>query len=130
MKISKQTHLKKKDAHVCIDGFGGEKNAFFGVYDGHGGRGAVNYTQAHLHQNFLESLKEKQPTEAFVEAFTKTDKDMEAANVGYSGTTVVTCFIKHTEEGKRILYTANAGDARAVLSFVQKRKSLLFHFFF
>jgi len=106
-----------EDAHVCIDSFGGgDKNAFFGVYDGHGVRGAVNYTQAHLHQNFLSFLKEKEPSEAFVEAYVKTDKDMESANIGYSGTTVVTSYIKYTEEGKRILYAANAGDARAVIS--------------
>jgi len=64
----------------------------------------------------LNSLKEKQPTEAFVDSFLKTDTDMESANVGYSGTTVAACFIKFNEDGKRILYAANAGDARAVIS--------------
>jgi len=88
------------------------------VYDGHGGRGAVNYTAAHLHQNFLEILqkdKDKDPHDCFKEAYIKTDKDMESANVGYSGTTVVTCYIRTLENGDRFLYSANAGDARAVL---------------
>lgn len=40
-----------EDAHVIVDQFGGDPDqAYFAVYDGHGGRGAVDFTAEVLHQ--------------------------------------------------------------------------------
>merc|ERR1712125_279702 len=32
-----------EDAHIAVDEIVGEHTGYFGVYDGHGGRGAVNF---------------------------------------------------------------------------------------
>jgi len=105
-----------EDAHVAFDEFYGPDTAYFGVYDGHGGRGAVNFVAEHLHENFKEQLDfGSDPEEAWHAAYLKTDADMADAEVGYSGSTVVTAYICKKEDGTRCLYTANAGDARAVL---------------
>jgi len=44
-----------EDAHVALDCFGGsDKQGYFAIYDGHGGTGAVEYAEKHLHKNFEE----------------------------------------------------------------------------
>jgi serine/threonine protein phosphatase PrpC len=104
-----------EDAHVTIDELCGPGTAYFAVYDGHGGRGAVNFVQEHLHVNFREQIElGLDVAEAFKTSFLKTDADMAAGDVGYSGSTVAAAFIQ-TVGDKRILHTANCGDARIVL---------------
>jgi serine/threonine protein phosphatase PrpC len=44
----------------------------------------------------------------------QTDADMASADVGYSGSTVAAAFVQ-TVADKRLLHTANCGDARIVL---------------
>ena len=42
---------------MYVDGFGGDPTTgYFAVYDGHGGRGAVEYVRDHLHEVSLEIL--------------------------------------------------------------------------
>ncbi len=42
---------KMEDAHYCEDGFNGDpEQAFFGVYDGHGGNMAANFCAERLHK--------------------------------------------------------------------------------
>ncbi len=101
-----------EDAHAAVDELCGPGTAYFAVYDGHGGRGAVNFVQEHLHANVREQLElGLAPAEAFRAAFLKTDADMAAADVGYSGSTVAAAYL-HSD---RVLHTANCGDARIVL---------------
>jgi serine/threonine protein phosphatase PrpC len=104
-----------EDAHVAVDELVGAQTAFFGIYDGHGGRGAVNFVHEHLHVNFREQIElGVEVPEAFKQSFLKTDADMANAEVGYSGSTVAAAYIQEVE-GKKRLYTANCGDARVVL---------------
>lgn len=93
----------------------GPGSGYFAVYDGHGGRGAVNFVYEHLHVNFREQIDlGLSVPEAFKASFLKTDADMASADVGYSGSTVAAAFIEQ-KDGKRLLHTANCGDARIVL---------------
>lgn len=104
-----------EDAHVLLDELCGPGTMFVAVYDGHGGRGAVNFVHENLHVNFKEQIEMGlEPAEAFKAAFLKTDADMASADVGYSGSTVAAAFIQQVD-GKRWLHTANCGDARIVL---------------
>jgi len=107
-----------EDAHTFVDGFGGNpKTGYFGIYDGHGGRGAVEFVQAHLHENLLAEL-EKDPKDvagAFGRSFVLTDDQIEENKIQYSGTTVISVLIREEEEGVKRLYSANVGDARTVL---------------
>eukprot|EP01119_Soliformovum_irregulare_P017608 TRINITY_DN5258_c0_g1_i1.p1 TRINITY_DN5258_c0_g1~~TRINITY_DN5258_c0_g1_i1.p1 ORF type:complete len:311 (-),score=83.17 TRINITY_DN5258_c0_g1_i1:47-979(-) len=104
-----------EDAHVIADGFGGDKtSAYFAVYDGHGGRGAVDFTEKELHQILLKTLKEKgDAREALKEAYLEVDRQMTDQKIS-AGTTAVSALIR-VEGAERVLYVANAGDARGVL---------------
>jgi len=107
-----------EDAHVVVDNFGDvATQGYFGVYDGHGGRGAVEFVRDHLHENFLKEL-EKSPDEvieSMKRAYKITDDQIGENKIEYSGTTTVSAFIRQEKDGSRRLYTANVGDARAVL---------------
>lgn len=105
-----------EDEHVIVDNFGGDpEQGYFAIYDGHGGRGAVDFTAKTLHQNVLQLLiSGVDPSEALRQAYLLTDKQMGDTQIQFSGTTSITALIRKVN-GKRILYSANAGDARAVL---------------
>src|SRR5690554_988801 len=50
-----------EDEHVAITPFGGSDcQAFFGVYDGHGGRQIASYVASNLHKNILEELEKRE----------------------------------------------------------------------
>lgn len=107
-----------EDEHVIIDGYGGkEDQGYFAIYDGHGGRGAVDFTAKNLHKNLLDILEanpDVDPSEALRQSYLLTDKQMGETQIQFSGTTVISGLIRK-HGGKRLLYMANAGDARAVL---------------
>lgn len=113
-----------EDGHVFIDGFAGQPTQMFcGVYDGHGGRDAVEHASNRLHVIFEEVLTQKpdaKPTELFNEVFDRTDREMAEKDIDFNGTTAVVAFLRREARG-RVLYTANCGDARAVL--VRRRES-------
>ena len=80
--------------------------AFFGVYDGHGGANAAKYTTKNLYNNFLAE-KGTIPNR-LIQAFEKTDQQIQ--NSMNDGTTAVAAFINGDKA-----YIANAGDARALI---------------
>ncbi|EAL65310.1 protein phosphatase 2C-related protein [Dictyostelium discoideum AX4] len=109
-----------EDEHVIIDCFGGDANqGYFAIYDGHGGRGAVEFTAKTLHVNLLDEIN-KSPEgdilELFRNSYLLTDKQMNESEIQFSGTTSITALIrKNPVDGEKYLYVANAGDARAVV---------------
>lgn len=105
-----------EDAHVCIDNFNGvPENGYFAIYDGHGGREAVEFVAEHLHENICKELKKTSDvSEAIKVAYFETDEEIGRQKINYSGTTSVSCLILK-ENSERILHVANCGDARAVL---------------
>lgn len=113
-----------EDAHCYFHDFGGIKDqGFFAIYDGHAGKAAAEYCSLNLHRLFDEIIKSNPGidiTEAFNEAFLLADDFLIQEKMN-SGCTAVASFIRwesEAEGGKarqRVLYSANAGDARAVL---------------
>lgn len=88
--------------------------AFYGVFDGHGGRAAADFLKDHLMKNVVKNENfMKDPELALKEAFFTTDEEFYAA-VGPSETSGSTGLAACIIGGK--LYIANAGDCRAVLS--------------
>ena len=71
---------------------------YFGVYDGHGGRSAVDFVYKHLDGSFLEELASgRGVADAFERAFVKVDTLMMAGpEYQQCGTTVLSCFIQQT----------------------------------
>jgi protein phosphatase PTC1 len=107
-----------EDEHVHIDAFLGKPDVgYYAVYDGHGGRAAVEFVAKNLHENLQKIISEgKKPGEALKEAYMQTDQGVSDALIQFSGTTSISVLIHPNDEGKRTLYSANAGDARTVLS--------------
>uniref|UniRef100_A0A0C9S3F6 protein-serine/threonine phosphatase n=1 Tax=Wollemia nobilis TaxID=56998 RepID=A0A0C9S3F6_9CONI len=128
--IGERAHME--DEHICIDDLseylgptfeGPTPNAFYGVFDGHGGAGAAVYVRDNLLQlvvgdaDFLQIVKkdvdfsilaEKVVRKAFLAADHALEKHCDVDN--FSGTTVLIALIMG-----RSLLVANAGDCRAVL---------------
>lgn len=131
-----------EDTHVASDALGGSRtSAFFAVFDGHGGRevaecvpwlgggGAAaryspalclgaRYLKMHLGENLareVASKKHKSMDDAFNAAFLVTDiKCQTALRDCAAGSTAVACLVRMVGQ-KRYVFTANCGDARAVL---------------
>lgn len=114
-----------EDVYVCVDNFvdnyevknfSGGPNAFYGVFDGHGGKHAADFACNHLPRFIAEN--EKFPSEielAVASGFLKTDVAFaEACSLDAalaSGTTALAALVVGSS-----LVVANAGDCRAVLS--------------
>lgn len=107
-----------EDASVVIDGYGGDAGSgYFGVYDGHGGRNVADYLRLHLHvavEKELQVKGDRSVEECLKAAFLITDMECSATGEQASGSTAAVCVIRR-QGPKRYIYTANCGDARAVL---------------
>ena len=97
-----------EDTHFLDTDFANQGWVYGGVYDGHGGNYAAEYTARRMHQVFLEELMSgTSPGEAFVQSYETVSLELRQQN---SGTTAVDFFIRD-----RMIYVANAGDARALV---------------
>ncbi|XP_004501295.1 probable protein phosphatase 2C 22 [Cicer arietinum] len=113
-----------EDVYVCVDNFMqdhelkkhiDEPNAFYGVFDGHGGKHAADFACNHLPKFILEDKDFPGDIERIVaSAFLQTDNAFaEACSLDAalaSGTTALATLVIG-----RLLLVANAGDCRAVL---------------
>ncbi|KAL5975210.1 hypothetical protein ACLOJK_031889 [Asimina triloba] len=113
-----------EDEYVCLDNFmreygfsdiTEEPNAFYGVFDGHGGKHAANFACVNLPRYIVEDEDFPREIErAVASAFLQTDTALaEACSVDAdlaSGTTALAALVIG-----RSLLVANAGDCRAVL---------------
>lgn len=104
-----------EDTHKIIPCLKGHlNNAFFGVYDGHGGSKAAKFVAQNLHNNILEVVGNctgsTEKEDAIKAAFLKTDRDFLNLGLG-SGVCCVTALIQAEE-----VIISNLGDCRAVLS--------------
>jgi protein phosphatase PTC1 len=115
-----------------------EPSAFLAVYDGHGGDAVAKRAAAELHLKFADALARQDalhtarsvPT-AFAAAYAELDAYLRAARMFNTGATAVTCYVHTLTEDdsccastggvpaparrRKVLTTANVGDARAVL---------------
>lgn len=107
-----------EDVHTIVDSLDSKPDmGFFAVYDGHGGKQAAEFAAQCLHENLLSALKGDQAgnvTNGLVSAFMATDDQMRERGILYAGCTAVAAVVTGSGDNRR-LYTANVGDARAVL---------------
>ncbi|KAG8994058.1 Protein phosphatase 2C 2 [Tulasnella sp. JGI-2019a] len=117
-----------EDAHTNVLELGeGDRNAFFAVYDGHGGVSAAKFAGTNVHKRLIseEAYAKKDYKAALKRAFLGTDEDLRADSNFFrdpSGCTAVTTLI--TTDGT--IYCANAGDSRSVLGVKGEAKPLSF----
>ncbi|KAL1217847.1 putative protein phosphatase 2C 30 [Cardamine amara subsp. amara] len=97
-----------------------DKNAFFGVFDGHGGSKAAEFAAMNLRKNIEARLGEKgcSMERAIRDGYIKTDEDF-LKEGSRGGACCVTALIS---KGK--LAVSNAGDCRAVISCGGKAEAL------
>ncbi|KAJ3216549.1 Protein phosphatase 2C 1 [Dinochytrium kinnereticum] len=141
---NKRYRRTMEDAHSYLYNFGGiDGQGFFAIYDGHAGKGAAEWCGVNLHETFQSLLTENPTTpvpELLNKSFLMTDTQLSQKKSLFSGCTAIVAFIRteereeeivpplsHTDDQerdvkrkvkrkRRVLYTANVGDARAVLS--------------
>ncbi|XP_047462344.1 protein phosphatase 1E isoform X2 [Mugil cephalus] len=115
----KNMRRKMEDKHVIIPDFNTlfniqEEQAFFAVFDGHGGVDAAIYAANHLHVNLVRQESFGQdPIEALCRAFKVTDERfVKKASREHlrCGTTGVVTFLRG-----RTLYVAWLGDSQVIL---------------
>lgn len=108
-----------EDAHRVVDGYDGKENqGFFGVYDGHGGRGVVDFVAKHLDEVLRTEIhfdKKRSIKDCLASAYIITDIQSRKAGLMSSGCTAVTSYLETTDKGRKLLHVANVGDARAGL---------------
>lgn len=115
-----------EDAHMFIHDFDQVPGqGYFAIFDGHAGKFAAEWCRDNMSDILAKELQEH-PTmdvrEVMKNAFLKTDDqlEIESKNAGArSGCTAVLSLIRlepgKDDRKKRVLYTANVGDARSVL---------------
>lgn len=104
--------------------------SYFAVYDGHGGRGIVDFLEDRLENNIVIELQYEDDApigERLTRAFLITDMESKQNDLITSGATAVSALLRTetSETGavlSRILYTANAGDSRAVIAYKEDGK--------
>ena len=122
-----------EDTHALAYDFGGWRGwGFFAVYDGHGGRAAADWCGAHLHGVLARNLRAelvgagatgapaprtwRRVSNVLDRTFLECDEQLDPAHGVFSGCTAVVALVAADAPGaRRRLFTANAGDARAVL---------------
>lgn len=127
---NKRYRRTMEDTHTILRRFGNEPGSgYFAIFDGHAGKAAAEFVGNNLHDVLLdvqrESSSDRPVTDILGEAFVKMDEILCSTKGIYAGCTAVVALVRYEERvipstGEksrvRVLYTANAGDARAVLS--------------
>ncbi|KAK3120130.1 hypothetical protein QOZ80_9AG0682160 [Eleusine coracana subsp. coracana] len=118
-------HAMEDGYAVITDKYGGSEQAFYGVYDGHGGRTAVDFVSERLGRNVLSAIQAAETTTtssveedavsvAIRAAYLKTDSEL-LAQQQLQGASGGACATTALVNGGH-LYVAHLGDCRAVLS--------------
>ncbi|KAI8875085.1 protein phosphatase 2C, partial [Backusella circina FSU 941] len=115
---NKRCRRTMEDAHTFVfDYMGVPRQGFFAIFDGHAGKATAEWCGANFDTvlaNVIEESKEESVPEILNKAFLKVDSKVNENEGKFSGCTAIVAFVKVKDE-KRILYTGNVGDARAVL---------------
>lgn len=110
-----------EDAHAFMYDFAERENCgFFGIYDGHGGKTAADWCGVNLHRILAENWKRDpkgRMAQLLDRTFMECDEQLDPAHGIFSGCTAIVAVIvaESVRSITRTLYTANVGDARAVL---------------
>lgn len=123
--FSEDPNLKRRrrmeDSHAFFYDYKSIANCgFFAIYDGHGGKSAADWCGANLHRVLQENW-DRDPQGSIPQLLDRTfmecDEQLDPAHGIYSGCTAIVSVIVPDEKDPsiRTLYSANVGDARAVL---------------
>eukprot|EP00808_Paulinella_micropora_P015369 g57233.t1 len=92
--------MTMEDDEILLDNFAGERwQAYFGLYDGHGGRDTVDFIVKSLHLNVEHALRStkhernRDVAQLLRRAYLQTDASLRKQSVLKSGTTAVSCLV-------------------------------------
>ncbi|XP_019424992.1 PREDICTED: probable protein phosphatase 2C 25 isoform X2 [Lupinus angustifolius] len=111
-KRGRREHMEDRYS-AAVDFHGEPKQAFFGIYDGHGGTKASEFAAHNLEKNVMDevvSRDESDVEEAVKCGYLNTDSDFLKENL-HGGSCCVTTLIRNGN-----LIVSNVGDCRAVIS--------------
>lgn len=121
-----------EDSAVVVDPFafgekGGDRWGFYAVYDGHGGRQAVDYCEAKLHEVVMDELRaarsrcaanrplsDEAIAEALSRSFQRVDDQLRLVGAWRCGATATVALVNRTAHGGPRVHVANVGDSRCV----------------
>ncbi|KAJ3212709.1 Protein phosphatase 2C 1 [Clydaea vesicula] len=119
---NKKYRRSMEDSHSFFYNFGNVLGSgWFAIFDGHAGKSTAEHCGLYLHENFQKNLKESPDIpipELLNKTFIQTDKQLSEKKGLFSGATAIVAYIRNeikNDKKSRVLYTANAGDSRAVL---------------
>ena len=109
-----------EDDYTVVEDFADRRGSLYcGLYDGHGGRLAVDFVAKNLHGSIERELRSgpagDAPLEAMRRGFLKCDRQLLQCGAMQVGTTVAVCLCLPGPGGQIELHAANAGDSRIVL---------------
>ncbi|GAA5812892.1 hypothetical protein MFLAVUS_006352 [Mucor flavus] len=115
---NKRCRRTMEDAHTFIFNYMGiPKQGFFAIFDGHAGKATAEWCGANFDKvlaNVIETSTDESVPEILNKAFLAVDSEVNQREGKFSGCTAIVAYIKVIDE-RRMLYTGNVGDARAVL---------------
>jgi len=104
-----------EDAYQAVVDIKGDSSCgFYGVFDGHGGHRASDFTAESLHKLILKEKYDSEPVQSLQNAFRDLDYEwltLASRNSYDDGSTAISVLIVN-----RTVYVANVGDSRGVLS--------------
>ena len=108
-----------QDMSKIIDSFANDPSKqLFCLYDGHGSGDVAKFAKERFPDILAAQLskpKNNQTEKALTNAFTKLDEEIKKeVSSENAGSTACICYVT-IESNKKVLYTANVGDTRAVL---------------
>jgi serine/threonine protein phosphatase PrpC len=109
-----------EDDYAVVEDFADRRGSLYcGLYDGHGGRLAVDFVAKNLHGSIERELRSgpagDAPLEAMRRGFLKCDRQLLQCGAMQVGTTVAVCLCLPGPGGQIELHAANAGDSRILL---------------
>ena len=109
-----------EDDYAVVEDFADRRGSLYcGLYDGHGGRLAVDFVAKNLHGSIERELRSgpagDAPLEAMRRGFLKCDRQLLQCGAMQVGTTVAVCLCLPGPGGQIELHADNAGDIRIVL---------------
>lgn len=107
-----------EDTYAIKDKLGNDPNCgLFAVFDGHGGKQVADHCAERIPEEMRKEVM-KTPgdlSHTLDSVFLKIDNELRLLDADNTGSTGCVCIIRN-EFGHKVLYVANVGDTRAVLS--------------
>ncbi|KAL0222302.1 hypothetical protein RCL1_002156 [Eukaryota sp. TZLM3-RCL] len=112
-----------EDSHCCITSFrGNDSEALFAVFDGHGGKDAADQLADKFPKVFenkrasVSDLNQHSSFDMWFQTYQDLDKALDPKLMAFQGAAAVAAYVVGREDGSKVVYASNVGDARAVLA--------------